>query len=939
MTTHIDLETYSDIDLRKVGLYRYAEDPSTRVTLLGYAFDDEPVQVVDLYHGERLPWRLAERLADPREPLCAHNAQFERVLMRYAMGRDLPPERWRCTAVWARSLALPAGLDAISKVVGTKARKLDGERKLITALCTPKKGGIAKNIHLWPQFIEYNKADVEVEREVGAKLARFSMPQRERRLWFIDQKINDRGLPIDRAFVERCAATAEANADAVTDEVKLRTDMANPGSRNQWLAWLRSEKVDAEDLKAGTVDRLRTDTDIDEDIRDLLDLRRELAATSLSKLDKLKDATCRDGRLRGTLTFLGAPRTGRWSGKLFQPQNLPRGVLKESEILPARALAEAGDVGSIRMLWGEVSPVLASLIRTAIAAPPGRKLVCADLASIETVMLGWAAECPGILRVFEEGRDAYKDFGSRYLFHVPYDQITKAQRSLSKPAVLGCGYGMGARGLQSYARGFGVELALNESGRHVRAYRGAYPEVVTFWDAVEQAAFAAVETGLAQRVGVFGFRKVGPFLFIDLPSGRSLSYYRPYVAEGRYGRELRYLSGAEYGNRIWLSSYGPKLCIGRGTPVLTGRGWVAIEDVAATDVVWDGVEWVNTSGSVFNGVRRTMVAYGVRMTPDHEVLTEAGWRRADETTGLDRAEVPLPDGCTIHGRQALGVPLRLREPDGATNESGEAQDHPGEVVRVHAGAPDQLLTNDPRDDQTPCVRGLEVDGGPLHTTYASSVASIRRAWHYIGAGVGRFIRGVLGRHGADVPEGPVSGPGRQQRRIHNCELPLGIPASAGTQYSQQSHDRYPQRADADGRSGGDLRDRVHYVGIPRDRRDPDGPPVRPAERTESVYDVLNCGPRNRFTVAGADGRALLVHNCENIVQAIARDKLADGLVNAHEAGLDVFLHVHDEVVCEADENDTAAFPKLIECMTRPSPWCADAPITAAGWEGRLYRKD
>ncbi len=638
MTTHIDLETYSDIDLRKVGLYRYAEDSSTRVTLLGYAFDDGPVKIVDLYHREEIPAELEERLADPDEILCAHNAQFERVLMSYVMGRGLPPERWRCTAVWARSLALPAGLDAIAKVVGTKARKLDGERKLITALCTPKKGGIDKNIHLWPQFIEYNKADVEVEREVGAKLARLPMPRRERHLWFIDQKINDRGLPIDRTFVERCAATAEANANQVTDEVKLRTDMANPGSRNQWLAWLRSEKVDAEDLKAGTVDRLRADTGIDEGIRDLLDLRRELAATSLSKLDKLKDATCRDGRLRGTLTFLGAPRTGRWSGKLFQPQNLPRGVLKESEILPARALAEAGDVATIRMLWGEVSPVLASLIRTAIAALPGRKLVCADLASIETVMLGWAAECSSILRVFEEGRDAYKDFGSRYLFHVPYDQITKTQRSLSKPAVLGCGYGMGARGLQAYARGFGVELALNESGRHVRAYRGAYPEVVTFWDAVEQAAFAAVETGLAQRVGVFGFRKTGPFLFIDLPSGRSLAYYRPYVSEGRYGRELRYLSGAEYGNRIWLSSYGPKLV-------------------------------------------------------------------------------------------------------------------------------------------------------------------------------------------------------------------------------------------------------------------------------------------------------------ENIVQAIARDKLADGLMNAHDAGLGVFLHVHDEVVCEADENDSTAFPKLTECMTRPSPWCADAPITAAGWEGRLYRKD
>lgn len=559
MATHIDLETFSECELKGAGLYRYAEDPSTRVTLIGYALDDEPAKVVDLYHGEPIPAELRERLEDPRELLWAHNAQFERVLFWRALRMRIPIERWRCTMVWARSLALPAGLGPLAKELRTPHQKLDGDRRLITTLCTPKKGGIAKNIKLWPEFKDYNVADVEVERDIGRKLARFPMSPREWRLWFIDQQVNDRGIPIDMAFVRQCANAAEVNANEVIDEVKLRTEMANPRSRAQWMAWLRSENVEAEDLKSGTVDRMRADESINEDIRDVLDLRRELAASSLKKLDTLIKATCRDGRLRGAFTFLGAARTGRWAGKLLQPQNLPRGVLKEAEIEPARALAATGDISTIRALWGEVSPVLASLIRSVIAAPPGRKQACADLSSIETVMLGWASGCRGILRVFEQGLDAYKDFGSKYLFRIHYDEITKVQRNISKPAVLGCGYGMGARGLQAYALNYGVVLTLDEASRHVRAYRAAYPEVVQFWDDVEQAAFSAVETGQPQRVGPFGFRKTGPFLFIDLPSGRSLAYYRPFVGEGRYGRELRYLSGAEYGNKIWLSSYGPKL--------------------------------------------------------------------------------------------------------------------------------------------------------------------------------------------------------------------------------------------------------------------------------------------------------------------------------------------------------------------------------------------
>jgi len=554
---HVDVESFSAADLTKVGHYRYAQDPSTRMLLFGFAVDDDPIEVVDLYHGERLQTEILRMLLDPSVVKWAHNAAFERVMLQEVMGIPCPPEQWRCTATWARSLALPAGLGQVAALVGADVQKQDQGKSLVIKLCTPKFGGPERNQDLWPKFIEYNRADVGAERCVHTKLKNYPMTRAEWQLWELDQRINDRGMPIDMDFVRAAGRMADANAREVEDDVRRSTGMDNPNSGPQWLEWLSWIGVEAENMRRATVDAMRADEGIPAEVRTVLDMRRELASSSLAKFDTLMRTVGKGSRVRGTYTFYGAGRTGRWSGKQFQPQNLPRGVVKDEQLDSARKLVAVGDVETIRMLWPEVSPVIASTIRTAIKPPAGRALAVADLASIETVMIAWAAGCETLLNVFRDGKDVYKAFGTR-LFHVAYEAITKAQRTLSKPAVLGCGYGMGAAGLQAYAQSMGVTMTLDEARKHVAVYRETYPEIVKFWWEVEQAAFEAVKNKETNRVGPFTFRCRGSFLFIDLPSGRSLAYYQPRVGEGKYGEEMTYLSGSEYSKQLRLSTYGPK---------------------------------------------------------------------------------------------------------------------------------------------------------------------------------------------------------------------------------------------------------------------------------------------------------------------------------------------------------------------------------------------
>ena len=387
-----------------------------------------------------------------------------------------------------------------------------------------------------------------------------TMTEREWQAWHLDAEINRRGLPIDLNLVQAAIAIDTENRDRLIARAMELMGIENPNSRDQFLGWLRGEEVEVDALRKADVTALRAG-DLEPHVREALEIRAELSKSSTKKYYALAGATGSDGRLRGCFQFNGAARTGRWAGRLFQPQNLPRGTIKPDHIGTARAAVKIGDYDLLATIYESVSDVLVSCVRTAIAAPPGKALIVADYASIETVMIAWAAECPSLLDVFCSGRDAYKDMAAR-LFKIPYDRVSKDQRNYAKPIVLGCGYMLGAKGMIAYAKGYGVEMSEAEAQAAVAAYRDGYPEVVQFWRVLDAAARRAIENpGKIFKAARFRFKVEGDFLLLRLPSERKLAYYKPDInPDGRYGPEITYM-GRDYGN-TWdrIATHPGKIC-------------------------------------------------------------------------------------------------------------------------------------------------------------------------------------------------------------------------------------------------------------------------------------------------------------------------------------------------------------------------------------------
>ncbi len=379
-----------------------------------------------------------------------------------------------------------------------------------------------------------------------------TMTATEWQAWRLDQRINRAGLPIDRGLVLGAITIDAEHRRRLIERACDLTGLDNPNSRDQLLEWLNGEDIEVDALRKADVAKLQGGelTDV---VREVLTIRAELAKSSVKKYHALVEATGDDGRLRGCFQFNGAARTGRWAGRLFQPQNLPRGTLSADEVGAARDVIALGDYDFAAGLYPSVSDTLVSCIRSVIAAPEGKKLVVADFSSIETVVTAWAAECNSLLDVFRTGSDAYKQFAAR-LFNIDYAKVTKAQRQYTKPIVLGCCYMLGARGLVAYAEGYGVAMTEDEAKRAVATYRDQYPEIVRLWHELANAASLAIEhPGKAYKARKFVFKIEGDFLLLKLPSGRKLAYYKPAInPDGRYGAEITYMGndGAHRWDRI-----------------------------------------------------------------------------------------------------------------------------------------------------------------------------------------------------------------------------------------------------------------------------------------------------------------------------------------------------------------------------------------------------
>ncbi|WIK62034.1 DNA polymerase [Gleimia europaea] len=571
----IDIETFSPVQLAKTGVYPYAEHPDFELLLFGYSIDGGPVEIVDLAGGQSMPDEVLAALVDSGVVKWAHNAAFERVCLSAWLRAHHPelladgflgPRQWRCTMIWSAYLGLPMSLDAVATVLKLDVQKDTVGKKLIKQFCTPAtpsvlNGGKRRNPPSadptgWARFIDYNRRDVEVELAIHDRLASFPMPESEWDTYALDQRINDVGILLDHTLVDNAVAVDEHHRNATLARAQTLTGLENPNSPIQLKQWLRGHGCELESLaKADVHAALDTATG---EVKEVLELRGDLAKSSVKKYQAMQNVAGTDGRARGLIQFYGAGRTGRFAGRLVQVQNLPRNYL--SDLDQARTLVRTGNLDALELLYESVPDTLSQLIRTAFIPSPGCRFIVADFSAIEARVIAWLAGETTTLDAFREGKDLYCETASR-MFGVPVEKhgVNGELRQKGKIAVLACGYG-GSVGALKAMGALTMGLAEHELKPIVDAWRQANPHIVQLWADVEEAVIAAIMSRQPLRLRNLRFSVESGILFIELPSGRRLAYVQPRLGENRWGGTSITYTGTTAARR-WgqLETYGGKL--------------------------------------------------------------------------------------------------------------------------------------------------------------------------------------------------------------------------------------------------------------------------------------------------------------------------------------------------------------------------------------------
>lgn len=577
----VDLETFSSVDLKKCGVYKYAESDDFEILLFGYSVDGSEVKVVDLAQGETIPDTVLSALTDETVTKWAFNAQFERVcLSRYlrdkginvnpsqtvkSEGLFLNPSSWHCTMIWSATLGLPMSLESVGAVLDLDKQKLTSGKNLIKYFCLPcnptkVNGGRTRNKYFhdkekWELFKSYNKRDVEVEMSIQEKLSRFPVPDFLWQEFYLDQEINDRGIEIDSLFVESAIKLDLEVKTHLMDELKRITGLENPNSVLQMRSWLKEHGLEMESLgKKEVAKELKT---VGKELAEVLRLRQQLAKSSVKKYTAMKNAACMDYRERGMFRFYGANRTGRFAGRLVQLQNLPQNHLPDLD--EARSIVKQGNVEALEMLYEDIPDTLSQLIRTAFIPRTGFKFIVADFSAIEARVLAWLAGEKWRMRVFEEGKDIYCSSASQ-MFGVPVEKhgVNGHLRQKGKIAELALGYG-GSVGALKAMGALDMGLTEDELQPLVDAWRSSNPMVTTLWWDVDRAVKQCVHEHVSVRTHNIVFTYKSGFLIIELPSKRCLYYVKPRVEENKYGGESVTYEGVG-STKKWerLESYGPK---------------------------------------------------------------------------------------------------------------------------------------------------------------------------------------------------------------------------------------------------------------------------------------------------------------------------------------------------------------------------------------------
>lgn len=568
-TLSIDIETYSDIPLQKTGVYRYCESPNFEILLFGYSIDSGPVQVVDLACGEHIPKEVLAALEDDSVIKWAFNAAFERICLSrylgYPTGEYLDPESWHCSMVWAATMGLPLSLEGVGAVLGLEKQKLTEGKELIKYFCQPclptkANGQRTRNrpFHApdkWELFKRYNARDVEAEMGIQRKLFKFPVPPQVWEEYDIDQEINDRGVRIDMELVEQAIQMDARSRQELTDAMKRMTALENPNSVQQMKQWLSDNGMETDSLgKKVVAELLKT---APPELAEVLTLRQQLAKSSVRKYQAMEKTVCSDNRARGMFMFYGANRTGRFSGRNIQLQNLPQNHLPD--LAEARALVRSGDFDAVELLYEDVPDTLSQLIRTAFIPRDGAQFLVADFSAIEARIIAWFAGETWRQEVFSKGGDIYCASASQ-MFKVPVEKhgINGHLRQKGKIAELALGYGGSVGALKAMGA---LEMGLTEEElpQLVDAWRQSNPNIVKFWWAVDRAVMEAVRYKHTTTDYGLTFSYRSGMLFITLPSGRKLAYVKPKVGTNKFGSECITYEGIG-STKKWerLDSYGPK---------------------------------------------------------------------------------------------------------------------------------------------------------------------------------------------------------------------------------------------------------------------------------------------------------------------------------------------------------------------------------------------
>ncbi|WP_026894316.1 DNA polymerase [Clostridiisalibacter paucivorans] len=568
----IDIETFSDIDLGKCGVYRYTDSPNFDILLFAYSIDEGPVQLIDLASGEEIPEEIVEAILSEDIIKTAFNANFERVaLMRYLSRKldkevYLNPSSWRCSEVQAAMLGLPLHLEGVAKVLRLGVQKMSEGKPLIRYFCIPCKptaanGGRTRNLPTdapdkWELFKQYNIRDVEVELEIRKKIKDYPIPESEQALYELDQRINDRGFRADMDFVMQAISCDKQFTVSATERAYKLTGLENPNSVSQLKDWLSERGVEVESLSKKNVKELVSETE--GEVEEALKLRLLMAKTSVRKYEAIERAVCSDGRVHGLFQFYGANRTGRFAGRLVQVQNLPQNHLVDLKL--ARDLVKEGRFDDLQMLFGNTPGVLSELIRTAFIPREGHRFIVADFSAIEARVLSWLAGEKWRLEVFQSHGKIYEASASQ-MFHVPIDEITKGSplRQKGKISELACGYGGGVGALKSMGA---LEMGVKENELQglIDNWRRANPHIVNFWWEVDKMAIKAVKERTRARTHGIIFTYKSGMLFVTLPSGRDLVYVKPKLMLNKFGREGLTYEGIGT-TKKWerIETYGPKI--------------------------------------------------------------------------------------------------------------------------------------------------------------------------------------------------------------------------------------------------------------------------------------------------------------------------------------------------------------------------------------------